>query len=315
MFPLDSQAAHGVRFILDQMRCVTNPEKGTDLTAFLLRLSGTMVEIAFLFERADEALYALKERIIDRVGAVPTTAVLPLNAVPPAHVIDHGGEQGRDAARIFFESWAADKNETTELFLHMIHHAVLNWQAHGYDPRLSLRLLFDMAERCMAYEISAQELCDVVLENKLLSAQWDVTECVAALSAIAGRRLASMNVEEMETVDHIVHVMTAEAVRLGVPAGSDWYFGLPANDMPLSAPIDLVGAIEPYVRSFFATICMFDRYEQAVACAKAAGRMIAVAAGGEMPELEAVIAKPLALSALTDTYKYVRAYGEMHATI
>ena len=56
---------------------------------------------------------------------------------------------------------------------------------------------------------------------------------------------------------------------------------------------------------FFATICMFDRYEQAVACAKAAGRMVAVAAGGEEPQMEPVIAKPLAMGAMSDTYKSV----------
>jgi hypothetical protein len=33
--------------------------------------------------------------------------------------------------------------------------------------------------------------------------------------------------------------------------------------------------------------------------------MLAVASGGEMPELEPAIAKPLAMSAITETYKSV----------
>ena len=50
---------------------------------------------------------------------------------------------------------------------------------------------------------------------------------------------------------------------------------------------------------------MEELEDQAVACAKAAGRMLAVTSGGEMPEIEPAIAKPLAMAAITDTYKSV----------
>jgi hypothetical protein len=48
---------------------------------------------------------------------------------------------------------------------------------------------------------------------------------------------------------------------------------------------------------------MPDLREQAVACAKAAGRMIAVASVGDEPDIAPVIAKPLAMAAITETYK------------
>ncbi|MEC7029094.1 MAG: hypothetical protein VXW91_05430, partial [Pseudomonadota bacterium] len=50
---------------------------------------------------------------------------------------------------------------------------------------------------------------------------------------------------------------------------------------------------------------IMDLMDQSVACAKAAGRMLALMAGGEVPEIEPVIAKPLAMAAMTDTYKTV----------
>ena len=43
--------------------------------------------------------------------------------------------------------------------------------------------------------------------------------------------------------------------------------------------------------------------DYAVACAKAAGRMIAVVSGGEEPEIAPVISKPLALAAMMEMYK------------
>ena len=99
--------------------------------------------------------------------------------------------------------------------------------------------------------------------------------------------------------------MTKEAVRLGVPAGSDWRFGLAANDMPVNAPVELIRGMEPYCDSFFNAIKLIHPFEQSVACAKAAGRMVAVASGGELPEIEPAIAKPLAMSAMTESYKFV----------
>ncbi|MBU0859765.1 MAG: hypothetical protein KJ667_07490, partial [Alphaproteobacteria bacterium] len=108
-----------------------------------------------------------------------------------------------------------------------------------------------------------------------------------------------------ERLDQLSYVMTQEAVRLGIPAGTDWRFGLAANDCPTSAPYDLLDSLEPDCDEFLAIIGLDDKVDRAVACAKAAGRMLAVAAGGEAPEIEPVIAKPLAMAAITETYKTV----------
>jgi len=165
----------------------------------------------------------------------------------------------------------------------------------------------------MAFEIAAQELCDVMIEHQIGVQHWSIIDCVAGLSAVAGVRLAfSLNYEynmpyaaphTPSHLDRLAFVMTAEAVRLGVPAGSDWRFGVPANDAPTNAPHDLIASLEPTCAGFFEVINLVCEYDQAVACAKAAGRMLAVAAGGERPEIEPVIAKPLAMAAITESYK------------
>jgi hypothetical protein len=65
----------------------------------------------------------------------------------------------------------------------------------------------------------------------------------------------------------------------------------------------LLEGVEPYTQLFFSAIPMPDLKDQAVACAKAAGRMLAVLAGGDNPEIAPVIAKPLAMMAITETYQ------------
>ena len=97
--------------------------------------------------------------------------------------------------------------------------------------------------------------------------------------------------------------MTQEAVRLGMPTGTDWRFGLPANDAPANAPTSLVMSISKLCDGFFQAINLHDEHDHAVCAAKAAGRMLAVACAGERPELEPAIAKPLAMAALTESYK------------
>ena len=141
-------------------------------------------------------------------------------------------------------------------------------------------------------------------------------EGVSGLSAVSGRFLAGVNdfceifkgPYLPDKLDQVSYVMTQEAVRLGIPAGTDWRFGLAANDCILSAPHDLISSLQPRCMAFFRVIKLHDPLDQAVACAKAAGRMLAVVAGGEEPEIEPVIAKPLAMAAMTDTYKLV-CYG------
>ena len=186
----------------------------------------------------------------------------------------------------------------------------------GIPREETLRLLIECVKKCMAFEIAAQELCDVSIEYQVGRKGWSVGDCIAALSGVAGRRLAiSLSSAEVcdyfrgsdlpDNLDRIVYNMTQEAVRLGVPAGSDWRFGLAANDTPINAPVELIRELEPQCLRFFRAIGLNGSYDQAVSCAKAAGRMIAVASGGDLPEIEPAIAKPLAMSAITESYKFV----------
>ena len=315
MFALTNKPDMGGRLYAGLIRLATDAKKGTDAMKVIQHMAGVLVETYLVFDEPDEAMHAGFQKLAGLLGCAPASGALPVNTLPPAHLLDQETERGRQAAREFFEEWLDCTFEFHDLITVIIHNIFVSWEEDGQPRVESLRLLIECAVRCMSFEVSAQELCDIVIDRKVAEEGWSLGDCIAALSAVAGRRLAlSLSSDTCqvfrgadlpENLDKITNVMTQEAVRLGVPAGSDWRFGLAANDTPLNAPIDLILGIEPFCQSFFDAIQLKNQYEQAVACAKAAGRMIAVASGGELPDLEPAIAKPLAMMAITETYKSV----------
>lgn len=315
MFALTNKPDMGARLYAGLIQLATDPERGTDAMKVIQHIAGVLVETYLVFDQPDEAMEASLGGLGSMLGCEPFSGALGAGVLPPAHIIDHETERGRMTARNFFEEWLDCAFEFHNLIQVIVHNIIVSWEADGQPRAESFRLLVECVHKCMAFEFAAQELCDVVIDNKVAQQMWSLGDCVASLSAVAGRRLAlSLGSDSCmlfrgsnlpDNLDRIVYVMTQEAVRLGVPAGTDWRFGLAANDVPVNAPLDLVYGIEPFCHSFFEAMGIRNQYEQAVCCAKAAGRMLAVAAGGEVPELEPAIAKPLAMAAITETYKSV----------
>lgn len=290
------------------------PEQGIDARIMLQMMAGVLTETAFFFEQPDESLDASLNKIAVMLGTGPWDGELPgwVNFEPQA--IDRHTERGRELARLAIEDWADCEFAFHDMLVWLTHHLLVSFEADGVPRDESFRLLIEYATRCMAFEVAAQELCDILIEKKIGRDGWTLGDCLGGLSGAAGWRLAKFNLLQKKKpkdqvparpadLDSIVHVMTQEAVRMGVPAGSDWRFGLAANDCPINPPTDLLNGVEPYCQLFFSAIPMTDLKEQAVACAKAAGRMLAVAATGDNPEIAPVIAKPLAMAAITETYR------------
>lgn len=320
MFALTNKPDMGARLYSGLIELATDPERGTDAMKVIQHMAGILAETCMIFEEPGVAMEASFDRLSILLGCEPYNGELSVTALPPAHVVDFETEQGRQAARLFFEEWLDCHYEFHELMTSIIHNIMISWEEHGLPRAESFRLLVECTKRCLSYEISAQELCDLVIETKIAQEGWSLGDCIAALSAVAGRKTARAidlaacllfrGADIPDNLDHVVYVMTQEAVRLGVPAGTDWRFGLAANDVPINAPIGLLRDLEPACVGFFEAIQVADEYERAVACAKAAGRMIAVASVGEIPEIEPAIAKPLAMSAITETYKHACMYLE-----
>ncbi|MCB1783099.1 MAG: hypothetical protein KDI13_03820 [Alphaproteobacteria bacterium] len=316
MFALTNKPEAGSRFYSALIQLSADHERGIDGMKVIQHMAGVLVETCLLFEEPDVALHSSFIGLGRLLGCDPAQGMMAPYALPPSHIVDYETERGRLAARLFFEEWLDCGFEFHDLILTIFHNVIVSWERMGVSREETFRLLVECSQRAMAYEISAQELCDIAIDHQVTYRGGAIAECISALSAVAGRRLAiSMNSDQTcdlfrgsdlpENLDRVAYAMTQEAVRLGVPAGSDWRFGLPANDMPINAPLELIREMEPRCLHFFRVIHLTSPYDQAVACAKAAGRMVAVASGGEIPEIEPAIAKPLAMAAMTETYKYV----------
>ena len=295
-------------------RC-SDPKKGLDGMRLIQLLAGVAVETVLVFDEADLALMSLYDRFSVVLGCQPEEGPVFEQALPNPTILDRETEQGRAMARHLFEDWAFAPQDFIDMLADISHALFIGMEGDGMPRTESFRLFIECANRCMAYEIAAQELCDIVIDKKIGAEGWSLAESISGLSAVAGRSLALAFSCELpgkykahdlpEYFERVAHVMTQEAVRLGIPAGTNWRFGLAANDQPTSAPYELIAALEPACRDFFRMIHLNSLVDQAVACAKASGRMLALASGGERPEIEPVIAKPLAMAAMSDTYKTV----------
>ena len=290
--------------------------RGTDSMKATLLLSGMLVEVCFLFDNGEEALEGAFDKLGRMMGCSPAAGPLNRTSLPPATVMDFDSEHGRAMAREFFEDWLDCPYEFHDMLLFLIQQSFMRWEACGQPRAVSLRLFIEATYHAMAYELAAQELCDAVIEKKIGAEGWTLTDSIAALAGLAGRSLAWSHdgkdqccwfhgADLPDFLDQTAYVMTQEAVRLGLESGTDWRFGLPANDVPANPPLALVKAVEPLCSGFFDAVKMRDPADQAVSCAKAAGRMVAVVAGGAQPQIEPAVVKPLAIAALTESYKGV----------
>ncbi len=163
------------------------------------------------------------------------------------------------------------------------------------------------AQKALAYEMATQELCDLLIETKLVAHNWSLGDAICALAGAAAQRLAvkraSKNWSWECEYQIIADVMMREALSLGVPSTSSWEFGMAANDSRPNPPIALIKAVESSCLVFLDLINITDFETQSIVLAKAAGRMLALASVGDDPEIEAHIAKPLACHAMAETLR------------
>lgn len=289
---------------------------GVNALRLLMALSGVLVETAFLFEQPDESLDGLIRKLSRRLLTVPSTHLLDTDFLPAAYVLDEMSELGRDVTRHAMKREIDEPHAFADLVIDVVHHNILMIETIDIPRHESFRILCEFATRAMVLEVAAQELCDVLLELKIGGENWTMADCIGSLSGLSGYKVAvwyqntsgMTGVREraqMKTFNQVVDVMTREAVRYGIPGGTDWRFGLPANDVPANPPSTLISGVLPFCESFFKTVRAFEPIFQATACAKAAGRMLAVASGGELPEIAPAISKPLAIAAMTESYRSI----------
>lgn len=286
---------------------------GVNGLRLLMALAGVMVEASFMFDEPHDSLDAMVQKLARRLMVFPSNVPVPAGLMPAAYIMDDISELGRDVARHVLKNMNDDPHDFADIVLDVVHHHVCVLESIDIPRDESFRMLCEFSTRSMVLEVAAQELCEVLLDHKIAIEKWSLGDCISALSGLSGYKVAvsygssggqnrARLMAQSKTFDHVAEVLTREAVRYGIAGGTDWRFGLPANDIKKEPPSTLISGILPFCESFFRAVRAYDPVFQAVACAKAAGRMLAVASGGELPELSPVISKPLALCSMTDSY-------------
>jgi len=172
-------------------------------------------------------------------------------------------------------------------------------------------LMAESLRTAVRYELGAHGICDRAIDVKIAGQRWTIADCILGLSALAGSHQARLmgdagihNHASLEkALDDLMRVMMEEAIRHGVPEEVSLLHGIPANDMQQSINAELIRSMEPLALTVLEELHMLDRTNQAIALAKAAGRMVAVAAAGESPDIEHVVARPLALVAMMGGFR------------
>lgn len=172
-------------------------------------------------------------------------------------------------------------------------------------------LMAESLRTAVCYELGAHSICDRAIDVKIAGQRWTIADCILGLSALAGSHQARLMMDAgisnhaslEKALDDLMRVMMEEAVRHGVPEDVGLLHGIPANDTQTPIHADLIRSMEPLALTVLEELHMLDRTNQAVALAKAAGRMVAVAAAGESPDIEHVVARPLALCAMMGAFR------------
>lgn len=317
MFEKRNKADVAARIHFSLYGLCSEPDSGqTDVMRCILLISGVLVETSFLFEDPEEALVGALEKLKKQLECEPLKGAIHKGVMPPPTIIDFDTEQGRALAREFFEEWLDCPYDFFDLLGLVLHHQIISWEQYGFSRQESLRLIIECGLKAMRYELAAQDICDHVLDNHFSIQSWNLGDIISGLSGLAGYSLGLSfdgakqcayfeAIDLPDLLDQTTYVMTQEATRLGTPVGADWRFGLPANDVPINPPIELIMGLKPDLMPILRSLNLTKLEDQSVACAKAAGRMVAVACSGEDPQIEPVIAKPLAMAAMTESYKSI----------
>ena len=224
--------------------------------------------------------------------------------VPGPLELDIEFELGRVLARLYLDGSHGSAQLLITVIEGLLCDACRNAGEDIHDYVDRLHYIAGLIDLAVIMEHATHQLCDDLIEVNIARQGWSLGDCIQGLSALSGRRLAMCeDAHALCNITDLTRIMGQEALRLGVTVDFDMARGLAANDSSAALPMGLVGALEPMCMETLNRYSLNRNVDQAAILSKAAGRMIAVASSGDMPEIEAVVARPIALSAMAGAYK------------
>jgi len=220
-------------------------------------------------------------------------------------VLDKDTELGRSLVRVYLD----ESPETSFLMLRNIRASL-----QGLIPQESdfWTRLYDMAMVTLVSEQFIHHICDQVIDICIGAEGWSLGDCVQAMGALSGQYhakvidLNDLGVSKSAVIEHdfdyMIHTMMNEAMRLGMPDHAGLYTMVAANDIQPYIPFGKSDAVDMIAIPLFKIFKVYDPDLRSMMIAKATGRMMAVAAAGDNPDMDACVVTPLALSSMQGSY-------------
>lgn len=245
----------------------------------------------------EQALY----RIADLVACAPSEDDDTQGLMPFAWDIDRDTELGRQLSRRAAEKLPKGLDDVHEVAIALIINDIAVWAQEGYEKGDLLRLLVESVIGALSFEMATQDFCDMMIEDYIGEDDLPAGVVIQSFAAVAGGLYASVanqdNLPEDLPEDSwraLGHVMVREALLHGTPGTKDWDTLVAANDETQQDVYKCMESIEVEVTDFFDVIGLENPLAQAVALAKAVGRMVALVCVEDVGQTHPSIAKSLA---------------------
>ncbi len=220
-------------------------------------------------------------------------------------ILDKDTELGRSLVRCHLD----DTPETSFMMLRNIRASLTT---SIQDKQEFWNRLHDMALVTLVSEQLIHHLCDQVIDVCIGADAWTLGDCVQAMGALSGQyhakviEMEGLGVSKSAVIEHdfdyMINTAMNEAMRLGMPDTAGMYTMLAANDMQHYVPYHKADAINLIAQPLFQIFSIYDSDLRSMMIAKATGRMMAVAAAGDNPDMDVCVVTPLALSSMQGSY-------------
>jgi len=220
-------------------------------------------------------------------------------------IMDKDTELGRSLVRSYLD----ETPETSFLMLRNIRASLLSlipFESDFWDRLYNITLVTLVSEQVIHH------LCDQVIDICIGGEGWTLGDCVQAMGALSGQyhakviEINKLGVSKAAVIEHdfdyMIHTMMNEAMRLGMPDHAGLYTMLAANDTQPYVPFGKSESVDVIAVPLFKIFKVYDPDLRSMMIAKATGRMMAVAAAGDDPDMDACIVTPLALSSMQGSY-------------
>ena len=270
-------------------------ENAQDRAMLVIQLyAGMLAETLFEYEEPDVVMEQTFYRIADLLETEPEEVNIDVleKLMPSMEDLDYYTEKGRSLSLKAAEQLEKDMADVHEIVIGLI---MNDFPAFEENPEIDmkcarcLRLLMEIVIVCAIFEMAAQEFCDLLVDE-FIGEGWGVDISLASLAGLVmvygleslEERKAFSKEDIGQVHEELLKVVCEEVRRHSDKDTGQWASLNPVNDEQDNSHYrEMLEELREPVDNFFEMVGFTDKMGQAVAVAKAVGRMVAVSTSDE----------------------------------